>query len=126
MKEPDAGVVGAKAEDEVAVGFDEDGVAAHGGGGERFCRRGVVEAGVVVAAVDDLKRVAVEMEGMFSRVVIVEDDLDDLVVAEDELIGMGAVDEGVGCVGAGGEDGVEGGDFGSDIGFVVEEGAVGC
>lgn len=64
------------------------------------------------------------MEGVLSWVVVVEDDFDDLVVGEDELVGVGAVDHGVGGVCACGEDGVEGWDFGSDVGLVVEEGAV--
>lgn len=61
---------------------------------------------------------------MFSRVVVVEDDFDDFVCGEDELVGVGAVDGGICGVGACGEDGVEGRDFGVDVGHVVEEGAV--
>jgi hypothetical protein len=83
----------------------------------------IVEACVVVATGYDLERVAVEMEGVFSRVVIVEDDFYDFVLCEDEGVCVAAVDGGVGCVGAGGEDGVEGGDFGADVGYIVEEGA---
>jgi hypothetical protein len=41
------------------------------------------------------------VEGVLSWVVVVEDDLDDLVVVEDELVRVGAVDLRVGCVGPG-------------------------
>jgi len=40
------------------------------------------------------------------------------------LVRVGTVDEGVRRILAGGEDGVEGGNFGVDVGDVVEEGAV--
>jgi len=62
------------------------------------------------------------MERVFSRVVVVEDDFDDLVGGEDEGICVCAVDERV-CGGfVGGEDGVEGGDEGWDVGYVIEKG----
>lgn len=64
------------------------------------------------------------MERVFSGVVVVEDDFYDLVLRQHEGVGVVAVDEGVGCVGAGGEGGVESGDFGRDVGDVVEEGVV--
>ena len=86
VKQPHARVIGAKAQHDVAVGIHEDGVAAHGSGGESFGFGRVVETCVVFAAVDDLEGVAVEMEGVLSGVVVVEDDLDDLIVAEDELV----------------------------------------
>lgn len=67
-----------------------------------------------------------EVERVFPRVVIVEDDFDDFVMCEDELIRVCTVDEGVSGVGASGEDGVECGDFGGGVGLVVEEGAEKC
>lgn len=45
-----------------------------------------------------------------------------MVLGEDEGVGVAAVDYRVGGVGACGEDGVESGDFGADVGYVVEEG----
>lgn len=36
-----------------------------------------------------------EVEGVFAGVVVVEDDFDDLVLAEDEGVGVGTVDDGV-------------------------------
>lgn len=59
VEEPDARVVGAEAQDEVAVGIDEDYVAAHGDGGVLVGGGWIVGAGVVGAAVDYLEVVAV-------------------------------------------------------------------
>ena len=63
---------------------------------------------------------------MFTRVVIVQDDFDDLALFEDERVCGFAVD---GCVrgcDVGGKSGEQGGDFGGDVGDVVEEGVVGA
>ncbi len=59
---------------------------------------------------------------MFAGVVIVQDDLDDLVLAEDEGIGVGPVDEGRYRSGIGGQGGVEGRDNRADVSDIVEEG----
>lgn len=66
VEEPDAWVVGAEAQDEVAVWADEDGVAAHWDGVLRGGRRGrgVVGTCFCVAADEDLEGVAVEVEGV--------------------------------------------------------------
>lgn len=104
VEEPDAGVVGAEAHDDVAVGVYQDGVALHGGGGHGGDIGGVVVAGVFFATGDELEGVAVEMEGVLSGVVVVEDDFDDLVGAQDEGVGVDAIDGWVGGIGAGGED----------------------
>ena len=123
VKEPDARVVGAEAQYDVAVGVHHEGVAAHGDGGEGFVAD--VVAGEFVRAGDGLEGVAVEVEGVFAGVFVVEDDVDDLVFGEDEGVGVGAVDGGVGGGGAGAHYCEEGGDFGADVGYVVEEGAGG-
>jgi hypothetical protein len=68
----------------VAVWADEDGIAPHGCCGGCAGVVWVVETCVVVAACYDLKGVTVEMEGMFSRIIIVEDYFDDLVLREYE------------------------------------------
>ena len=124
VEEPDARVIGAETDDEVAVGADHEGVAAHGDGGE--CLVADVVSRFFLGADDGLEVVAVEVEGVFAWVVVVEDDLDDLVLLEDEGVGVGGVDGGVEGGGAGGEGGVEGGHFGADVGDVVEEGVVGA
>jgi hypothetical protein len=61
------------------------------------------------------------MEGMLARVEVVDHDVNDLVLFEDEGVRVGAVDGGVGREFAGGQDRVEGGDLGGDVGYVVEE-----
>ena len=124
VEEPDARVVGAETNDEVAVGSDHEGVAAHGDGGEGLVAD--VVAGFLLGADDGLEVVAVEVEGVLARVVVVEDDFDDLVLLEDEGVGVGGVDGGVEGGGAGRQGGVEGGHFGADVGDVVEEGVVGA
>ena len=61
---------------------------------------------------------------MFSRIVVVQDNLDDFVVTKDEGVGVGPVDDGVGAVVAGCKGGVEGGYFGPDVRDAVDEGVV--
>lgn len=121
VEEPDARVIGAEAQDYVAVWADHEGIAAHGDGGESAVAG--VGAGGVVGADEGLEGVAVEVEGVFAGVGVVEDDVDDLVFGEDEGVGVYAVDGGVVGGGAGGEGGVEGWDFGLHVGYIVEEGA---
>lgn len=113
-------IVGAEAQDDVPHGSDHEGVSAHGHGWEGFVAD--VVAAVVVAAGDGLEGVTVEVEGVSACVVVVDDDVDDVVFLQDEGVGVGAVDVGVGCRLAGCEGCVEGGDLGGDVGDVVEEG----
>jgi len=70
VEEPDAGVVGCEAEDDVAGGTKDECVAAHGDGRVgSFGRVGGVEgAGVFSRASDSLEVVTVEMEGMFAGI----------------------------------------------------------
>lgn len=63
-----------------------------------------------------------KVEGMFASVVIVEDDLDDLILAKDEGIGVGTVDDGVHRSRLGGQGGVEGRDNWADVSAIVEKG----
>ena len=64
---------------------------------------------------------AVEMEGVFACVVVVEDYLYDFVVLEDVGVGVDAVDGGVVGEVAGGESSVEGWYDRADVGYIVEE-----
>ena len=121
VEEPDARVIGAEAQDDIAAWADHEGIALHGYSREGFVAD--VVSCVFGGADDGLEGVPVEMEGVFAGVGVVEDDVDDLVLGEDEGVGVDAVDGGVGGCGAGCEGGVEGGDFGADVGYVVEEGA---
>ena len=60
---------------------------------------------------------------MFARVVVVEHNLYNVIVLQDKRVGVAAVNGGVVGEVAGGEGSVEGGNFGTDVGDVVEEGA---
>lgn len=60
---------------------------------------------------------------MLARVVVVDDDLDDLALGKHERARVGPVDVNVGGEVAGAERGVEGRDFGALVGDVVEESA---
>jgi hypothetical protein len=65
--------------------------------------------------------VAVQVEGVLARVEVVEHNIDDLIFLENERVCVGAIDGRVGGVLVGSEDGVEGWDFGCDVGNVVEK-----
>ena len=122
VEEPDAWVVGAEAEDNVAVGGRHEGISLHRNSWK--CLVACPITCVLLGARNSLEGVAVEMERVAAFVVVVEDDFDHVVLLEDEGVGIGAVDNGVGGEGAGGEGGVEGGDFWAGVGMVVEEGVV--
>ncbi len=59
---------------------------------------------------------------MFASVVVVQDNLDDLILAEDEGIGIGTVDERVYRSRIGGHGGVEGRDNWADVSAVIKKG----
>lgn len=63
-----------------------------------------------------------KVEGMFASVVVVQDNLDDLILAEDESIGVGTVNQGRYCSRIGGQGGVEGRDNRTDVSAIVEKG----
>lgn len=125
MEQPDSGVVGLEADGNVLLGGDEDSVTAGGIRGVDVARVGT-RSGVVLAsaASDNLEDVTVEMEGVVTGIVVVDDDLDPLVVLDDHGVGVLSVDLGVGREVAGGQGGVQGGDLGHDVGDVVEGGLV--
>ena len=124
VEEPDAGVVGAEAQNDVSVRVDHDRVAPHGDRGKSF----VVDIypGFRCAADDGLERVSVKMERVFARVGVVQDDFDDLAFVEDERVGRFSVDGCIGGRGAGGEGGEQGWDLGADVSDVVKPGVVGA
>ena len=100
VEEPDAWVVSAETDDEIAEGSDEEGIAAHWGLGEvgLGCVGGVVGAGAGEAAGYGLEVVPMQVEGVFARVEVVEDDFDYVVFVEHEGVCVAAVDFG-GCGG---------------------------
>ena len=107
----------------MAVRVDHEGVAAYWYCWECFIPN--VFPGLFIAASYGLEGVAVEMEGMFSWVVAVEDDVDYLALFKDERVGVFGVDAGIGGGKAGSEGSVESGDFRADVGYVIEGGAKG-
>lgn len=123
MKKPNPRVIRLEPQHHITVRIHHKRVPAHRYGGESFVHD--IVSGVGLRAHDGLEVVAVEMEGVFTRVFIVDDYFDGLAFLEDEGVGVGAVDE-RGHSGCGGrEGGIEGGDFGVDVGYVIEESAGG-
>ena len=61
-----------------------------------------------------------EMEGVFARVVVVDDDVNDLALVEDKSVGVGGVYFWLHGAFAGTEGAVESGHFRADVGDVVE------
>ena len=115
-------VVGAEAEDDVAHWSHHEGVPPHG-----HLRHGLVSdivTAVVVGAGDGLELVAVQVEWVAACVVVIEDDFDNVVFLKDVRIGVDGVDGSVIGIRAGAEGCVKRGDFGSDVGYVVEGGTV--
>lgn len=113
-----------EAEDYVAIWSDHDCIALHRDGGEGLV--GDVFACFFFAPHYGLEGVAVEMEGVFAGVGVVEDDVDNLAFFEDEGVAVSAVDVDVVCCWACGEGGEYCGDFGADVGYVVKEGTGFC
>ena len=101
---------------------DHEGVSSHGCGGKGLIAD--VVASVVVAARYGLESVAVEMEGVFAGVVVVDDDIDNVVLFQDEGVCVGAVDVGVCCRRSGCESCVQGRYLGRYVGDVVKEGVI--
>lgn len=90
MEQPYSGVICPEAENEVAIGPDQDRVSSHG----RRCPRRVSRikvASLVVRAGGELEVVAVKMERVFSRIVVVKDYLDDLASLKHKGIRVRAV-----------------------------------
>lgn len=120
-------VISLESQDYVALGVENQGVTSHGCLGETLFLDVEIrkETSLLIRAVDSLEGVAVKMERVTSGVEVVDDDLDNLILPENHGVGIGAVDGRVSGVLAGGEDAVERGDLGVDVGDVVEPGVVG-
>lgn len=128
MEQPHAGVVALEPHDDMPVRPDQEHISFHrplwqdqtaiGHG------IGIVVTRIVVSAHDGLEGVAVQMERVFSRVLVVEHDLDHLVVAQHVRVGVGTVHGRVGGQVARGEGGVEGRDFRTYVGDAAKEGVV--
>lgn len=125
MEEPNSGVVGLETDGNVLLRGNQDGITAGRVGGVEVA--GIWHRGVVLAlaATNNLEDVTVKMEGVVTRVVVVDDDLDPLAVLDDHGVGVLAVDLGVAVEVTGGKGSVQGGDLGHDVSDVVEGGLVG-
>lgn len=64
-----------------------------------------------------------ERDNLLARILVVEDNLYHLVVAQDKSVGVGTVDNRVCGIGASRKCSVQGRHFGGDVCDVVEEGA---
>lgn len=118
-------VIGLEAQNDVPVGIEDEGVSPHRDGWEVGGRDvGLLErAGFLLGPPEDLEVVPVEVEGVAARVDVVDDDVDDLVLLEDEGVGVLAVHSGVGGEVARAQGCVEGRDLCRRVCYVVEEGA---
>lgn len=121
VEEPDAWVVGFKPEDKVAEGINQESVSSHGRRGRLSGVGRIVGPSMWVGTHDGLESVTVKMEGVFPRVIAIEDEFNDIVFLKDERVGAAAVDGGV----VGGltsrHEGIQGGNLWTDIGGIVEE-----
>ena len=105
VKEPHPGIVSLEAQHDVPTRRHHDGVPPDGDAGE-LRRVTAVWAGVHPRASEDLERVAVEMKRMATVVEVVEDNVDNGIVGEDVSVGVDAVNNGVGGLGASTEGGI--------------------
>lgn len=83
----------------------------------------IVKAGLLVRTVHNLKVMSVQVERMLSGIVVVQHDLDDLVLGENEGVGVTTVDSNTGGSVTGSKGSVKGRDLWSDVGNIVEKGA---
>lgn len=126
VKKPDSRVVRAEAKDHVSIGAHEDGITAHGNRGRRGGVVRVVDSSIVLTSGNKLEGMAVKMERMLARVVVVEDDLDDFVLPKDKGVGVASVNNWIGGVGASRKNSVEGWHLWSNVGDIVEECTTRC
>ena len=89
-------VIGTEAQYDVSVRSYGEGIPPHWHSGECFIA--YIIPAVVVRAGYGLEGVAVQVEGVTAGVVVVDDDVDDLVAFEDEGVGIGGVDGGIGGI----------------------------
>lgn len=130
VEEPDARVVSAEADHEIAHRLDYEGVTAHRYRGDNITGLGprpVEVQCIVVASRDDLEGVSVQVERMFAAVVVVKDELDNTSVRKDEGVGEFSVDGWVCYVFCGSREGSKNcwHDW-SHVGYIIEECIVGA
>ena len=97
-------IVGLEAQHNIALRIYHEGITAHGYAWHG-CVVGIVPC-VLVGTDDSLKVVAMQMERVLARVVAVEYNLDDLVLLQEEGVGVCTVDRKVGSGGASAKGGI--------------------
>ena len=107
VEEPHARVISLKPHDKVARRPDHQGISTHRDRRKSCVVARVIYAPIIIRSYDHLEIVAVKMERMFPRVGIIEDDFDNLVLLQDEAVGVTAVYCHIRCIGACGERGVQ-------------------
>ena len=112
-------VIGLEAQDNVALGLDNKDVSAHGDRWQSLVSD--ISAGIFRGAGHGLEVVAMEVEGMFARVVAIDNDFDHLILLKDEGVGRTAIDVRVVDKGARGQGRVQCWNFGASIALIVEE-----
>jgi len=120
MEEPDTRIIGPETEDHVPVWSDEDGIPAHWGFGESdiICVITLIRR----RAGDDLECMAVQVEGVFTRVVVIEYDIDDLIPFENIRVRIFTVDCCICCIFTGCKSCEDCGDFRADVCYAIEKG----
>lgn len=133
VEEPDTGIVGNKADDEIALGGEHESISSRRGGRESRVVVGIVRDGVAVQIVveggavrrrpiDNLEVVPVEMEGVRAGIAVIENNLDDVVMLQDDGMREVAVDLRIGRHVAGRQHGEQGRYLGRGIGDIIQEG----
>ena len=119
-------IAGLEAEDHVPIRIEHKSIPSHRSGrevGGAHVRVGK-GAGLLFGTPDGLEGVAVEMEGMSTGVEVVNDNFDDLILLQDEAVGMGAVDLRIRGEIPGAHHSIERGHFRGFVRDVVEPSAV--
>ena len=89
VKQPDAWIVSAEAKYYIAIRIDQDGISSHGSLWELDAAG--VRSLMLRGSLDHLKVVAVKMEGMLSRIVVVQYNLNHLAFVEHKRIAIDAI-----------------------------------
>jgi hypothetical protein len=120
VEKPNAGVVRYIAEYNVSRWLDKNCIPTHRSLGESDIVG--VDTSVFVGSSNKLKVVAMQMERMLSRIEIVDNDLNNLILLQNVRVCIDSVDSWVRGVVAGSHDSVKGWNHRCHVGNTVEEG----
>ena len=125
VKQPNARIIRSEPDDYVSVWRGKDDISTHREFGRIRRSTWMIVPSIILAAVHDLEIVPVQMEWVLSRVVVVDNDLDDRHVGQDIGECVDSVHSWVGGKVTRAEGGVQRGDFRAHIGETAKEGVVG-